>query len=254
MIENFELISQYYDLLYNDKNYEEESNYINNLIKKHNDRALKILDVGCGTGKHAECLNNLGYELTGIDLSDKMIEIAKNNAKKNDYDIVYNIANANQFNLNKKFDIVISLFHVISYQTSNKKLINTFKSINKHLEINGLLIFDFWYGPGVLSELPSSRKKVFKSKDLEIYRKSIPKMIYSKNLVDVSFEIDVKSLKQSFSFKENHLMRYLFDPELQLILSLTGFEIIDSFEWMKFKKPDNNSWHSVLVARKINHE
>lgn len=250
MIENFELISQYYDLIYNDKNYEYESRYISKLIKKYNPKTKKILDVGCGTGRHAEFLDDNGFDVTGIDLSEKMIKIALENSKKTGKDIKYKVSNANNFKINQKFDTIVSLFHVISYQDQNKKLINTFKSIYNHLNEGGIFIFDFWYGPGVLTELPSSREKKFKNENLEINRKSFPNLIYSKNIVDVKFKINVKTKLKEYSFQESHRMRYFFEPELELIANLQGFTILNSLEWLKFKNPNHNSWHALWILKK----
>ena len=250
MIENFELNSQYYDLNYNDKKYEYESRYISKLIKKYNPKTKKILDVGCGTGRHAEFLHDFGFDVTGIDLSEKMIKIASDNSKKRGKDIKYKVSNANNFHIHQKFDTAVSLFHVISYQDENKKLIDTFRSIYNHLNDGGVFIFDFWYGPGVLKELPSSREKKFKNENLEINRKSSPNLIYSKNIVDVNFKINVKTKAKEFSFQENHRMRYFFEPELEFIANLEGFTLLNSLEWLKFKNPNENSWHALWILKK----
>ena len=55
-------------------------------------------------------------------------------------------------NLNKEFDNIISLFHVVSYLTSNYDIKNLFLNANKHLKKGGLFIFDIWYSPAVLNK------------------------------------------------------------------------------------------------------
>src|SRR3712207_6686133 len=75
---NFGLYAAYYDLLYSDKNYQAEADYIDRMISAHKtERPLKLLDLGCGTGKHDFCLAAKGYSVTGVDLSATMIEEAK---------------------------------------------------------------------------------------------------------------------------------------------------------------------------------
>ena len=71
-----DLYSKYYDLLYEDKNYSGEVEYIDFLIKKNCQNAKTLLDMGCGTGKHAELLCEKGYKVHGIDLSQDMLKIA----------------------------------------------------------------------------------------------------------------------------------------------------------------------------------
>ena len=69
------LYSQYYDLLYRDKNYIAEVNYIIKLIKENMDQSKTLLDMGCGTGKHAELLSDNGYIVHGIDISEDMLKL-----------------------------------------------------------------------------------------------------------------------------------------------------------------------------------
>ena len=76
-----DLYSQYYDLLYSDKDYIGEVDYIDNLIKLHNKNVKTLLDMGCGTGKHAELFYEKGYKVHGIDLSEDMLKIANQRRK-----------------------------------------------------------------------------------------------------------------------------------------------------------------------------
>ncbi|MCB0744230.1 MAG: class I SAM-dependent methyltransferase, partial [Ignavibacteriae bacterium] len=74
----FNLYAKYYDLLYNDKDYQGEVDYINKLIKTNsNQSSHAILDLGCGTGIHANLFTNLDYQVDGVDMSPQMIERAK---------------------------------------------------------------------------------------------------------------------------------------------------------------------------------
>src|SRR5574344_624121 len=111
---NFENYSKYYDLLYQDKDYSAESNYIDGLIKKYNLNAKTLFELGCGTGKHAKLLAQKGYKTFGIDLSESMLKQAKTLGVDCEFGDVRN------FRCDKKFDAVLSLFHVVSYQTSDE--------------------------------------------------------------------------------------------------------------------------------------
>ena len=65
---NFKAYSKYYDLLYTGKDYSAEATYIDTLIKRHAHAAQHILELGCGTGAHAEYLARMGYQNTNRDL------------------------------------------------------------------------------------------------------------------------------------------------------------------------------------------
>ncbi|OXS77038.1 hypothetical protein B1B04_01145 [Lysinibacillus sp. KCTC 33748] len=74
---NFNQYAEYYDLLYKDKDYIQEANYIDSLLQKYSSNTKSILELGCGTGKHAIILGKKGYKVHGVDLSEGMIREAK---------------------------------------------------------------------------------------------------------------------------------------------------------------------------------
>ena len=92
------LYSQYYDLLYNDKNYKGEVEYVIKLIKENNPQTKSLLDLGCGTGKHAEMFCENDYIVHGIDLSEDMLKIAKIKIKNKEI-LSYIIDHLNYYDL-----------------------------------------------------------------------------------------------------------------------------------------------------------
>lgn len=252
----FKQYSDFYDLLYEDKNYTKEVNYINQIIKEKFNDAKTILDLGCGTGIHANLLASMGYEVVGIDFSEDMIRIA-NEKKNNEY--LSNSKNLNFFTgditnmeLGKKFDVVLSLFHVFSYLNTNEAVLSGFETINKHLKVGGGAIFDFWYGPGVLTDLPQIRNRFLENNKLKISRIARPFMRPAENVVDVNYELNVEDKKsgEHFLMNEKHSMRYFFKPELDLFLSSFGYSNINFFNWLEFKEPELSSWKACIVLNK----
>ena len=73
----FNEYARYYDLLYRDKDYAAEAAYVASNIRRHSPRATRILELGCGTGVHAEQLARLGFIVHGIDLSETMLARAQ---------------------------------------------------------------------------------------------------------------------------------------------------------------------------------
>jgi SAM-dependent methyltransferase len=65
----FDAYTHYYDLLYQDKNYEAEVNYIDNLLTRHGIAGCDVLEFGSGTGRHGRLLADKGYRVTGIERS-----------------------------------------------------------------------------------------------------------------------------------------------------------------------------------------
>lgn len=244
-----DLYAQYYDLLYKDKDYEGEVNYIDKLIKDNTSNCKTILDMGCGTGKHAVLLSEKNYLVDGVDLSKEMLAIAETRRHGREDKLQFHHAKIQDINLNKKFDAVISLFHVMSYQNTNNDLIESFKSAKEHLIKGGVFIFDFWYGPAVLTDLPSVRVKRLENEKIKITRIAEPTLHHQYSVVDVAYDIFIeeKSTKQLIQKQELHKMRYFFDAELELICTQLGLVVKNKYEWMRDKSPSINSWSVVWV-------
>ena len=246
-----DLYSQYYDLLYSDKDYISEVKYVDSLIKANGKNTKTLLDMGCGTGKHAELFCDMGYEVHGIDLSKGMLKIAENRRKNKGDSLSFSQSNIQNLSLNKKFDVVISLFHVMSYQNSNSELIKAFEVAKNHLNNDGIFVFDFWYGPAVLTDLPTTRVKRLENENIKVTRIAEPVIYAKKNIVDVNYDVFIedKLSNKIIEKKELHKMRYFFDTELEMICEKVGFKILNKFEWLSKKKPNFNSWNVVWIIK-----
>lgn len=246
-----DLYSQYYDLLYSDKDYIGEVEYVDSLIKVNSNKVKTLLDMGCGTGKHAELFCDRGYKVHGIDLSEDMLKIAETRRIDKENKLSFSHSNISELNLDKKFDAVVSLFHVMSYQNSNEELIKAFEVAKNHLNNDGIFIFDFWYGPAVLTDKPVTRIKRLEDERIKVTRLAEPILHAGKNIVDVNYDIFIedKTSKEVVEKKELHKMRYFFDTELEMICKQVGFDVIQKYEWMSNKNPDFNSWNVVWVVK-----
>jgi SAM-dependent methyltransferase len=246
------LYSQYYDLLYSDKDYIGEVEYVDSMIRNANNNAKTLLDMGCGTGKHAELFCDKGYIVHGIDLSEDMLKIAETRRNGKEENLSFSHSNISELNLVKKFDVVVSLFHVMSYQNSNDELIKAFEVAKNHLIDGGIFIFDFWYGPAVLTDKPSTRIKQLENESIKVTRFAEPTFHAQQNIVDVSYNIFIedKASKQLVEKKETHSMRYFFDTELEILCKYVGFKVVQKYEWMSNKNPDFDSWNVVFVLKK----
>lgn len=238
----FGAYSKYYDLLYKDKDYEAEANYIANMLGNAKD----ILELGCGTGKHAYLLKQKGYDVYGIDLSESMIEKAKelgNNCE---------VADVRDFRMNKQFDAVISLFHIASYQTTDEDITNYFKTASYHLNKGGKFIFDLWYKPAVLAQLPEKRIKELENDDIRVKRYCTPNHLIEKSIVEVNYDIEITDKKTGMVEKihEVHAMRYYSDEEIKLFASKAGIKIVKSEEWLTKAVPSEKTWGVCFIGEK----
>lgn len=247
----FQEYSAYYDLLNKDKEYQLEAEYLDKLIKKLKPDAKTILDLGCGTGKHDALLAELGYHVKGVDLSENMLNIAKGTYGEND-NLSFTCADIRDLNLNIRFDVVTSLFHVMSYQTRNLDVEKAMATACNHLGPGGLFLFDCWYGPAVLTIKPETRMKAFEDNKIKVIRFAVPEIHYNENVVDVNYTILISDLtaQKTSEFHEKHRMRYFFKPEIDSFLERGGFVLKDSFEYMTQRESGPDTWGVCFVAQK----
>lgn len=242
--------ASYYDLLYRDKDYEGEARYIVSLLRRFAPKSQSLVEFGAGTGRHAVLLAKAGYAVHGVEISSEMLRQARALAEKRD-NLTFTGGDIRTTRLGKTFDAGISLFHVISYQTTNEDLLATFRTARDHLEEGGILIFDCWYGPAVLTERPAVRIKRVADERIEVTRLVEPVMHPNENLVDVKYQVFVrdKTTNSVNDIHETHRMRYLFQPELEMLLVNAGFSIVHSEEWMTGKEIGCGTWSACFVAK-----
>lgn len=251
----FAAYSRYYDLLYRDKDYSGEARYVAELIRKHAAGAKNVIEIGCGTGGHALELASLGLRVHGVDRSAGMLEAAE--AKLDTIEpetrarMRFTQGDARSVRLGEKANAVISLFHVMSYQASNSDLTASFTTVREHLAPDGIFIFDCWYGPAVLVERPSVTIKRLEDVAVSITRIAEPTLNSAQNLVDVNYTVLVYDRKSATveTLRETHRMRYLFRPEIELLLAANGMSLVTAYEWMTDRPPGEHSWAACFVAR-----
>lgn len=245
--------ARYYDLLYKDKDYTGEADYVHTLLQKYGKSPKSILELGCGTGIHASLLAKKGYTVTGVDTSKQMLDSANARvAKLKLKHVFFKQGDIRNVRLHQEFDAVISLFHVFSYQTTNEDLIATIRTAKQHLKRGGLLIFDCWYGPGVLTDPPAVRVKRLQDRNIKVVRIAEPVVFPNINVVNVNYTILIKdkTTGKAEEIRETHKMRYLFKPEIEVLLESSTLKLVFSKEWLKDKAPGFHSWAAVFGGKK----
>lgn len=254
-MQTFQDYAYYYNAFYKDKDYKSEAETVDKLLKRYGSRINRVINFGCGTGKHDMELVKLGYQCKGIDMSPLMIEIARQNSDSDGSRTAFEVADVRNYETDQKYDAVISLFHVMSYQNTNEDIVQAFRSARASLNdnANGCFLFDVWYGPGVLSDRPCVRVKEIEDNENQLIRIARPVMHDKENVVDVNYEVLIMNKKtgQVQTINEVHKMRYYFRPELELLLRDAGFQLLDNIDCRTLGETDYDSWTSYFIAKPV---
>lgn len=158
---NYDVFAEFYDSAMGNRS--RHTAFVETLIKKHNPKAGKVLELACGTGAILKPLSGK-YEVSGLDISKGMLAKAVKKLPKAKF---YRQSMAG-FKINKKFDVILCLFDSINHLLTFKEWKKVFVSAEKHLNEGGLFVFDM-NTRGKLKVISSSRPAVLSSgKDLTI--------------------------------------------------------------------------------------
>lgn len=140
MEDSFRHVAPFYDVLMAEVPYDEWLEYYRLLLTLNNSRPKTLLDVCCGTGILAEMLCHVGFDVTGFDLSEPMIEVA--NARAPSLKMGFHVADARIFDLGRSFEGAYSFFDSLNYLTTTEALNDALRRVAGHLDPGAYFIFD----------------------------------------------------------------------------------------------------------------
>ena len=253
----FKRYAGYYDLLYRDKDYAGEAAFVRRRIRKHAPGARSLLELGCGTARHAREFVRHGWRVLAVDRSKAMVRLAEAERarlparlRKN---LQLGIGDASRFRSRQPFDAAVSLFHVVNYQLADAALRGMFRSARRALRPGGIFLFDFWYGPGVRADPPALRIKRVESKTTRILRLAEPVHDSKRHRVDVNYTLIATDRRtgRSERIEETHAVRYLFLPEIRRLGSAAGLKLVESGAWLSGRPLSGRSWLGYAVLRAV---
>lgn len=252
----FQRYSAYYDLLYRDKDYEREADYVARTLWAANRNIKSVIEFGSGTGRHGRLLAERELNVFGIERSESMVAAAhaatESMSDHPNFSFQCVQGDIRTRKVDQAFDAVIALFHVVSYQTADADIIKTFQNAARHLKANGFFFFDVWHGPAVLHERPTVREKRVEDERTRLTRIAKPQLDVDSNTVTVVYSMTAQSKidKRVTKFQEEHRMRYFFPEEIESFAAKTGFDVERSEEFLTGKLPSEKTWGVAYLLRK----
>ncbi len=149
--------SEYYHVLYQHRDHEEASVFIDNLIQYlQMPSNSKVMDLACGKGRHSIYLNSMGYHVTGLDLSAQNIKIANQSSNKflnfHEHDMRHVFQE-------EAFDFVFNMFTSFGYFDNSEENFLAIEAVAKSLKPKGKFVLDFLNPYTVIHNLVSEETK-----------------------------------------------------------------------------------------------
>lgn len=232
--------SFYYHKLYRHRNTAEAQEFIDNVLAYlHPKPNSRILDLACGKGRHSIYLNQKGYDVVGVDLSQNSIDEAKKSANNT---LHFYQMDMRVLHCSKPYNLVMNLFTSFGYFNSKTDNIAVLKGVHDILVEDEILVIDFLNASKVINNLvPEEIKKV------ERITFTINRFIEDQTVVKT---IKVRDGNERYSFQERVSMFELADFET--MFAQTGFKLLANFGNYQLEKFDaDSSDRLILVAQKI---
>lgn len=229
--------SKLYDLMYAHRDEVEAEGFLSHLLTYLcPEPDAFFLDLACGTGRHARYVHSQGYNVTGIDLSQRKIAKASKFAQPG---LEFFIQDMRKPFRRKYFDYVLNLFTSFGYFDREEDNAKVIRSVRSSLKKGGTLIIDFLNAEYTRKNLVEKEEKVFEDWQVNIQRqissnRLIKQMHWSNGTVKREYEEKVTLFSHS---------------DFEDLMTSNGFEIQDTFGTYNLERFDiQNSERLILVC------
>lgn len=230
--------SPYYELLYYKRDRAEAQVFIEALLKQLQPSVgARFLDLACGSGRHSVYLASQGYEVTGIDLSEELIEKARKSERGNLSFFVHDMRN--EFRINYD-DYILNLFTSFGYFDTDHEHVRVLSNVRKGLKSGGTFVLDFFNAEKVMSTLVKSETKQINGAHFHITR-AIENGFIVKN-------ITVRDKDAEYRFQER--VRAYKPQELQHCFEDAGLSVTHRFGAYNLQPFTPDADRLILLATK----
>ena len=220
-----------------------EAEILKNLVLKNVERekVKLVLDMACGSGRHAISFAQAGFDVTAIDLSENLLNVAKSNAEKEKVNVDFILSDIRKFNPEKKFDLVLNLFTSLGYFEKDEENGEVIQKAFELMNSGGWFVLDYFNKNYILNNLIPitveniAGKRITQTREIKNNR-------VEKNII-------IRNGEKESHYQES--VRLYSKEEVIKILERTGFEILKIFGDFDGSKFDaNNSPRLIVFSKK----
>ncbi len=255
MKDEFSLEARFYDKIWGRRDYDADAKFLADFFRKYHCR--NVIDIGCGTGNHALRLSKMGYQVTGVDVSSTMLEIAK--AKDKEAKIKFIKGDMKKLEKvvpkGQRFDAAICLGQVFSHLMTNKDVQALLNRLHKILKQNGLFVFSARNAKKINEEYLNKLRL-----DHMINEEKLQLLILTYNTRDLQ-DSNIIVWNPIYLIKQNskvdlqireHRLRWFEFSTLKKIITENGFKIVAIYSGPmkeKFKEEEHTDMWFVTTIK-----
>jgi ubiquinone/menaquinone biosynthesis C-methylase UbiE len=243
----------FYDLIYAEKPYLAEATFVASHIEKlRGARPNRWLDVACGTGRHALCLSEMGFDVLGLDYSKDQLEQARQKARLTNSKARFDVADMRELDLGaQRFDAISCLFDSIGYAQTNDGVLATLNGLRRHLSPTGVVALEFWHAPAMLKHYDPFRVRRWPLAAGELVRISESTLDVAAQTCSVKYTLHELHADGTFSTcTETQVNRFFLLQEMKALLTAAGLELVEAFAGFDESSPiSSETWHVVALAK-----
>ncbi len=233
-----------YDRLINDVDYKEWADYYFKIFQRYGLNPKLGLDLGCGTGNLTLELANRGIEMTGVDLSEDMLMVARE--KSEGLDILYLNQDMTEFELYGTVDFIVSSLDCVNYITDKRDLLKVMKLVNNYLDPGGLFIFDI-NTRYKLESIIGDNTFILENDDCFCsWQNEYDK---KRKLSDFYLTFFLKDGEGYTRFDEQHTQRAYEIEEIKALIESSGMRLLKVYHDRSFENPKKNSERVFFVVQ-----
>jgi SAM-dependent methyltransferase len=245
------LHARHYDIVYRDKPYADEARFVDSLLRDAGVVRGRLLDVACGTGRHARQLVALGWDVTGVDVSDELLEQARLTAPGARFERqdmrALDVPGG-------PFEAVTCLFDSIGYALDDEGVLATLTGARRHLAPRGAMVLEFLHAPALLHDASPLRVRRIALSDHgdELVRISRTRLDEEGGVMEVEFELlELRSDGTYDRWLEKQSNRFFSVSEMRALLERAELELVRLVPaYREDERIDDETFHVIAVARR----
>jgi SAM-dependent methyltransferase len=250
------LHAELYDLVYADKPYVEEAGWIAECLARTAPAAAapgRLLDVACGTGRHALAFAAAGYRVTGVDYNGALLEQARASASAAGVEAVFVEGDMRTLRLPEApYDAVTCLFDSIGYPLDDGGVSAALTTLAHHLSPDGAAAIEFLHAPALAAGYSPTRVRrwAFPGGG-ELLRVSETELDASGRQMTVAYDlVELRPDGTYFRSSERQSNRSFTVDELRDLMSGTGLEPVEFLPAYRAGAVTDDTFHVVALARR----